>query len=55
MYGDGKYTSSLKKKACAARIHKHIGPTAYIIWITTVCPYACSASVTYLVLQHGGV
>jgi hypothetical protein len=54
MYGDGKYTSALKKKTSTARIHKQVGPTVYTIWITTVCPYARSASITYLVLQHDG-
>jgi hypothetical protein len=52
MYGDGKCTS-LKKKACDARIHKQAGPIVHTIWIT-VCPYACSAPITYLVLQHAG-
>jgi len=54
MYGDGKYTSSLRKKACDARIHNQARPTVYTIWITIVRPYACSTSITYLVLQHVG-
>jgi hypothetical protein len=54
MYGDSKYTSSLKKKSYDARIHKQAGPTVYTIWITIVCPYACSVSFTYVVLQNAG-